>query len=38
MKDLVQKLPTIYKAVAALCALLVPLITAVGAATSYGQS
>lgn len=36
MNDFLNKLPTMYKAVAAFCALLVPFLTAIGAALSDG--
>lgn len=36
MKDLLSALPTMYKAMAAFCALLVPFLTAVGAAFADG--
>jgi hypothetical protein len=36
MQRFIRELPTMYKAVAAFCALFVPFLTAVGAATSDG--
>ncbi len=36
MRRFIENLPTMYKAVAAFCALMVPFLTAVGAATSDG--